>query len=121
MEHLNIRKPFIDYSLYTTYNGLVETDFESILNAIIKSNTQDEVINILCDTLPIDEILNLLPSAKTYSTNTNAPFLYYPIPLDMIKKDRIVVCYGTSTENSSFIHQIAFIYNSNIIRMGISW
>lgn len=121
MEHLYIRKPFIDYKLYSTDRGLIETDFETMLKSIASYYYSDEIIDIHCNMLPLDEIMEINNSALIYPINTNAPFLYRPIPIDMIKPNQITICYGSSTEQISFAHQIAFIFNSHIIRMGISW
>ena len=118
MEHLYKKTCFITENIYTTSSGIVTANFNDLLSQL-KNKTKNES-TILCNELPVNEILTLFNDYKVCRDYHNALFTYYPMPLDMIKPQIIHLCIGTFENKLQKIHQISFIKDKHYYRFGIS-
>lgn len=116
MINLYKRTHFITETIYTTSSGLVK---ETVIE-IIKSLKEDT--DILCEnSLYLSEIFHLVDPNFINKTYTNADFTFHPLARDMIKPNQIVLVIGEFENVHKYkkIHQVGFIYNSHVIRMGL--
>ena len=118
MEYLYVRKFFITEKLYTT-SDIVTSDFSELLKNL-KERVSSNTIDILCDEIPINEILELFKSYDIKQIQTNASFKFHPLPTDMIPPNTLYLCIGRFTDNTQRIHQIAFIKDNTYYRFGVS-
>lgn len=117
MEHLHTKICFIDTKLYTT-NDIVALSIEDLLFGL-SLKAKDNIVDILCDELPYNDIINYLKDYTVRWLINNATFIYRPIPYDMIEEKEILLCKAQYTDNTEKIHQIAFIKDKIIYRFGV--
>lgn len=118
MEHLHTKTFFITDKLYTTSN-IVTSDFSELIEKL-KDNVDKHIIDVLCDEIPISEILELFKSYSIKQIETNASFKFHPLPTDFIPPDTLYMCIGRFTDGTKRIHQIAFIKDTIYFRFGVS-
>ena len=118
MEHLHKKTCFINEHIYTT-SKVVASDISELLYALAKNSTTEN-IDILCDELPISELLTKFSDYILENMDTNATFMYLPYPIDLIKPNTIHICTAHYENNIKKIHQIAFMYNGHYFRFGVS-
>ena len=118
MEYLHIKRFFITDKLYTSSN-IVTSDFSELIEKL-KENVDKQIIDVLCDEMPISEILELFKSYNIKQIETNASFKFHPLPTDMIPPDTLYMCIGRFTDNTKRIHQIAFVKDTIYFRFGVS-
>lgn len=119
MEHLYTRTCFIDQKIYTTASGIVTTDFKDLLSELAKKSI-DYKCTVLCDELPVNEILTLFNTYQISQDYHNALFTYYPYPIDMIEPNTLHLCIASFENAPKKIHQISFENNEYYFRFGVS-
>ena len=119
MEHLYTRTCFINQKIYTTASGIVATDFKELLTELAKKS-DDHICTVLCDILPVNEILTLFKEYKIVHDYHNALFTYYPFPIDMIDINILYLCIASFENAPKQIHQISFQNNGYYFRFGVS-
>ena len=117
MEHLHIKICFIDTKLYTTDDIVASSIEDLLLGLSLKS--KNNIIDILCDKLPYNDIITYLKNYRVSWINTNATFIYRPVPHGMVEENEILLCKANYTDGSEKIHQIAFKKDNITYRFGV--
>ena len=118
MEHLYTKTCFINEKIYTTSSGIVAPTFIELITDLAK-RSKDYNVTVLCDILPINEVLSLFKSYDIKNEYNNALFTVCPMPIDMIKPNTIHLCIASFENAPQKIHQISFENNRYNFRFGI--
>ena len=84
------------------------------------TNLNASTIDILCDELPITELLSKFSDYAIENMDTNATFIYLPYPTDLIKPNTIHLCTAHYENKIKKIHQISLLYKDHYLRFGVS-